>query len=47
MRWQICPRMLNVLMASKDKKKARRVGEAMLKMVKLEIETLQAAADGD
>ncbi len=44
-RWQICPRMLNELTASKDKKKSKRVSDAMMKMVKLDIATLQAAAD--
>jgi predicted 3-demethylubiquinone-9 3-methyltransferase (glyoxalase superfamily) len=42
--WQIVPIELNKLMTSKDKAKSRRVMEAMLKMVKLDIKKLKAAA---
>src|SRR4051812_778382 len=43
--WQIVPKRLNELMADPDKAKAKRVGEAMLKMVKLDIAALESAAD--
>lgn len=42
--WQVVPRALTALFASKDKKKAERVMQAMLKMVKLDIAALEAAA---
>lgn len=42
--WQIIPQRLGELMA--DPAKARRVTEAMLKMVKLDIAALEAAANG-
>ena len=42
-RWQITPRVLNELMAGKDKARAKRVGEAMMQMVKLDIEALEKA----
>ncbi len=44
--WQISPRILGDLMADPDRTKARRVSEAMMKMVKLDIAALQAAARG-
>ena len=44
--WQIAPRRLGELMADPDRDKARRVAEAMLKMVKLDIAALEAAAQG-
>jgi predicted 3-demethylubiquinone-9 3-methyltransferase (glyoxalase superfamily) len=43
--WQIVPKRLGELMADPDKAKAKRVGEAMLKMVKLDIATLERAAE--
>ncbi len=43
--WQILPRRLGELMADPDPAKARRVAEAMLKMVKLDIAGLEAAAN--
>lgn len=43
--WQIVPTILSELMASGDAAKAARVTQAMLRMVKLDIQTLQAAAD--
>jgi predicted 3-demethylubiquinone-9 3-methyltransferase (glyoxalase superfamily) len=43
--WQIVPTMLNDLMASDDSAKALRATRAMLKMVKLDIATLEAAAN--
>jgi len=42
--WQIAPARLGELMNDPDPDKARRVTEAMLKMVKLDIAALEAAA---
>ncbi|HJS85130.1 MAG TPA: VOC family protein [Acetobacteraceae bacterium] len=42
--WQIVPKRLGELMSDPDREKARRVTEAMLKMTKLEIAGLEAAA---
>jgi len=44
--WQIVPLELNKLMSSKDAAKSQRVMTAMLKMVKLDIKKLKAAAKG-
>ena len=44
--WQIQPRVLGEMMKDKDRKRAGRVAEAMLKMVKLDIATLQRAYNG-
>ena len=44
--WQIVPKALGKLMKDADQTKAARVGAAMLKMVKLDIKTLEAAYDG-
>jgi predicted 3-demethylubiquinone-9 3-methyltransferase (glyoxalase superfamily) len=44
--WQIVPNRLGELMSSGDGESAGRVMEAMLKMVKLDIATLEAAAVG-
>lgn len=44
--WQIVPRRLNELMSDPDPEKAKRVTEAMLKMVKLDIAELESAAVG-
>jgi predicted 3-demethylubiquinone-9 3-methyltransferase (glyoxalase superfamily) len=44
--WQIAPRRLGELISDPDRAKARRVVEAMLKMVKLDIAGLEAAARG-
>ena len=44
--WQVVPTILNELVSGKDAAKARRVMEAMLKMVKLDIKKLKAAANG-
>jgi predicted 3-demethylubiquinone-9 3-methyltransferase (glyoxalase superfamily) len=44
--WQIVPRALGEMMKDKDKIKVRRVAQAMLKMVKLDIAGLKAAYDG-
>ena len=42
--WQIAPKRLGELMGDPDREKARRVTEAMLGMVKLDIAALEAAA---
>ena len=44
--WQIVPLALGRLMGDPDKARAKRVGDAMMKMVKLDIAGLQAAYDG-
>jgi predicted 3-demethylubiquinone-9 3-methyltransferase (glyoxalase superfamily) len=44
--WQIIPTVLGEMLGDKDPAKARRVMEAMLKMRRIEIETLQRAYDG-
>jgi len=44
--WQIVPRRLIELMSSPDPEVAKRVTEAMLKMIKLDIAGLEAAALG-
>ncbi len=45
--WQIVPIALGKLMSDKDPQKANRVMEALLKMKKLDIATLEAAARGE
>lgn len=44
--WQIVPKRLIELVRDPDRAKAKRVAEAMLKMVKLDIAGLEAAAKG-
>ncbi len=44
--WQIVPTALGKLMTDPDKAKAKRVGDAMLKMIKLDIAKLETAAEG-
>jgi predicted 3-demethylubiquinone-9 3-methyltransferase (glyoxalase superfamily) len=44
--WQITPTMLPRLLMDQDAAKANRVMAAMMKMVKLDIQALQDAADG-
>jgi predicted 3-demethylubiquinone-9 3-methyltransferase (glyoxalase superfamily) len=44
--WQIVPAILQEMMSSKDAAKKQRVMEALMKMVKLDIATLQRAFDG-
>jgi len=44
--WQIVPTVLMKLIADKDARKAERVMQAMMKMVKLDIAELQKAAAG-
>ncbi len=43
--WQITPIVLIQLLSDKDKAKAGRVMQAMMKMIKLDISVLKAAAD--
>ena len=43
LRWQIVPAILDELMADKDRARAKRVTDAMLQMVKLDIAALQRA----
>lgn len=45
-RWQISPRILGELMKSKEPGVAKRVGEAMLKMVKFDVAAIERAAKG-
>jgi len=44
--WQITPKILNEMMKDKDRVRGRRVAEAMMQMIKLDIATLQKAYDG-
>ena len=44
--WQIVPTVLGRLLGDPDPEKSQRVMQAMLKMVKLDIASLQAAYDG-
>jgi predicted 3-demethylubiquinone-9 3-methyltransferase (glyoxalase superfamily) len=44
--WQVVPNRLGELMSDPDRGRADRAMQAMLKMVKLDIATLEAAADG-
>jgi predicted 3-demethylubiquinone-9 3-methyltransferase (glyoxalase superfamily) len=44
--WQVTPILLTQLLSDPDKAKAGRVMQAMMKMIKLDIGPLQAAADG-
>jgi predicted 3-demethylubiquinone-9 3-methyltransferase (glyoxalase superfamily) len=44
--WQVTPTLLDELLTDKDAAKAQRVMEAMLKMVKIDLPTLQKAAEG-
>ena len=43
LRWQIVPATLDDMMADPDPKRSRRVTDAMLKMIKLDIATLEQA----
>ncbi len=43
--WQVTPIMLTQLISDPDNAKAGRVMQAMMKMIKLDIATLKAAAD--
>ena len=44
--WQIVPRIMDDMLADKDLPRARRVANAMLKMVKLDVAKLKAAYEG-
>ena len=44
--WQIVPKVLGEMMKDPDRARAKRVAEAMLKMVKLDIAGLKKAYDG-
>jgi predicted 3-demethylubiquinone-9 3-methyltransferase (glyoxalase superfamily) len=44
LRWQIVPTMLDEMLRDKDPARSRRVTDAMLKMIKLDIATLEKAA---
>ena len=44
--WQIAPKALGEMMKDKDRAKAKRVAEAMMKMVKLDIAELKKAYNG-
>lgn len=44
--WQIVPTILGELMSDKDPAKSRRVMEAMLKMVKMDVAALKRAYEG-
>ena len=44
--WQIVPKRLPELLANPDPAKSKRVMEAMMKMVKIDIAALEAAAQG-
>ena len=45
-RWQISPRRLGEMMKDKDRARAKRVAEAMLKMVKFDVAELERAYAG-
>jgi predicted 3-demethylubiquinone-9 3-methyltransferase (glyoxalase superfamily) len=45
--WQIVPRTLTDMVTDRDRDRARRVAEAMLKMKKLDLAGLEAAYRGD
>lgn len=47
LRWQIVPALLDKLMSDTDPVRAKRVTDAMLKMIKLDIAALEAAASGE
>ncbi|MEY9325327.1 VOC family protein [Sinorhizobium fredii] len=44
--WQVAPHVLGEMISSPDRDRAKRTAEAMLKMVKLDIATLERAFDG-
>lgn len=45
-RWQIVPTVLGEMMAAKDRTKAKRVAEEMLRQVKFDVVKLEAAFNG-
>ena len=44
--WQIAPKAMRAWIEDPDRARARRVAEAMLKMIKIDIAALEAAAEG-
>jgi predicted 3-demethylubiquinone-9 3-methyltransferase (glyoxalase superfamily) len=44
--WQIVPTILGQLLSDKDPEKSKRVMQAMLKMIKLDIDQLKRASEG-
>ncbi|MCI0573193.1 MAG: VOC family protein [Myxococcaceae bacterium] len=44
--WQIVPAVMDEMMSDRDEKRSKRVTDAMLNMVKLDIAQLKAAYDG-
>ena len=44
--WQVIPRQLNEYLASSDREAAQRAMEAMLKMVKIDVDKLREAYEG-
>jgi predicted 3-demethylubiquinone-9 3-methyltransferase (glyoxalase superfamily) len=46
LRWQIVPTVLGAMMTDKDKAKAKRAADEMLRQVKFDIAKLEAAFDG-
>jgi len=45
--WQITPKRLIELITDKDKEKANRAMQAMMKMIKIDIPTLEKAVEGE
>lgn len=45
--WQVVPNRMMELLSDKDKEKANRVMQAMMKMVKIDLPTLEKAAAGE
>src|SRR4030095_8303758 len=45
--WQVVPTILEELFRDKDPEKSKRVMQAMLKMSKLDIQTLKKASEGE
>lgn len=45
-RWQIVPAVMDAMLRDPDRVRSKRVTDAMLKMIKLDVAALQAAYDG-